>query len=118
MSCQHVRGIRAWCAGSLAIDELILIDREVDCVTPMCTQLTYEGLLDEVLGIKNGSVTLDQGGSSAKQRIVLNSADATYGQIRDWHVGSVGVWLNEQAKSFHTGYKGTKVCSFFLIKPA
>ena len=27
------------------IDQLILIDREVDMVTPMCTQLTYEGLL-------------------------------------------------------------------------
>ena len=31
-------------------------------MTPMCTQLTYEGLLDEVLGIKNGSVSLDPGG--------------------------------------------------------
>ena len=37
----------------------MLLDREVDCVTPMCTQLTFEGLVDETLGIKNGSVTLD-----------------------------------------------------------
>ncbi|KAJ0047226.1 hypothetical protein Pint_05995 [Pistacia integerrima] len=29
------------------INTLILIDREVDMVTPMCSQLTYEGLLDE-----------------------------------------------------------------------
>ncbi len=38
---------------------MILLDREVDVVTPMCTQLTYEGLIDETLQIKNGSVTTD-----------------------------------------------------------
>jgi hypothetical protein len=31
----------------------------VDAVTPLCTQLTFEGLVDETLGIRNGSVTLD-----------------------------------------------------------
>uniref|UniRef100_A0A453K2F5 Uncharacterized protein n=1 Tax=Aegilops tauschii subsp. strangulata TaxID=200361 RepID=A0A453K2F5_AEGTS len=29
------------------IETVILLDREVDMVTPMCSQLTYEGLLDE-----------------------------------------------------------------------
>jgi hypothetical protein len=36
------------------VDGLIIIDRSVDWVTPMCTQLTYEGMLDEFIGIKNG----------------------------------------------------------------
>lgn len=35
------------------VDALIIIDRSVDWVTPMCTQLTYEGMLDEFMGIKN-----------------------------------------------------------------
>ena len=30
-------------------------------MTPMCTQLTYEGLIDEVFGIKNGVVQLELG---------------------------------------------------------
>lgn len=34
------------------IDNLILIDRSVDNLTPMMIQLTYEGLVDEYLGIK------------------------------------------------------------------
>ena len=34
------------------IDNLILIDRNVDMITPMMTQLTYEGLIDENFGIK------------------------------------------------------------------
>ena len=37
------------------IDNLVLIDRHVDMITPMCTQLTYEGLIDEMFGIKYGS---------------------------------------------------------------
>lgn len=43
--------------GPSSIDELILIDRACDLVTPMCTQLTYEGIIDELLGIKNGTVS-------------------------------------------------------------
>jgi vacuolar protein sorting-associated protein 33A len=34
-------------------DALIIIDRRVDMITPMLTQLTYEGLIDESLSIKN-----------------------------------------------------------------
>ena len=35
------------------MDSLIILDRSVDWVTPMCTQLTYEGMIDEFIGIKN-----------------------------------------------------------------
>src|SRR3989338_5942274 len=33
------------------IESLILIDRQVDMVTPMVTQQTFEGLIDEILGV-------------------------------------------------------------------
>ncbi|OEL16212.1 Vacuolar protein-sorting-associated protein 33-like protein [Dichanthelium oligosanthes] len=45
--------------GIQEINTVILLDREVDMVTPMCSQLTYEGLLDEMLQIHNGSVEVD-----------------------------------------------------------
>ena len=35
------------------IDAVILLDRSVDLLTPLSTQLTYEGLIDEVFGIKH-----------------------------------------------------------------
>ena len=35
------------------IDTLLLLDRQVDLVTPLATQLTYEGLTDELFGINN-----------------------------------------------------------------
>jgi hypothetical protein len=34
-------------------DSLIILDRRVDMITPLLTQLTYEGLVDELIGIKN-----------------------------------------------------------------
>jgi hypothetical protein len=39
---------------SETIDSMIILDRAVDWVTPMCTQLTYEGMLDEFVGINHG----------------------------------------------------------------
>lgn len=41
------------------IDQFIIIDRNVDLVTPLCTELTYEGLIDETIGIKHCFVELD-----------------------------------------------------------
>ncbi|PNG99090.1 Vacuolar protein sorting-associated protein 33, partial [Tetrabaena socialis] len=81
------------------IDRLILLDREVDLLTPMMTQITFEGLLDEVTGIKHGSVPWqpkdkrgagDAGDSAAAARAggpagrtLLNSTDPFYREFRD-----------------------------------
>lgn len=40
------------------IDNLVIIDRTVDLLTPMLTQLTYEGLIDELYGINNSKSVL------------------------------------------------------------
>ena len=34
------------------IDSLLVLDRMVDPVSPLCTPLTYEGLIDEMIGIQ------------------------------------------------------------------
>lgn len=39
-------------------DTLLLLDRNVDLLTPLATQLTYEGLIDEIYGITNGQSIL------------------------------------------------------------
>ena len=41
------------------IDSVIVLDRQVDMITPLCTQLTYEGLIDECIGIKNSFISID-----------------------------------------------------------
>ena len=35
------------------IDQLVILDRMVDPLTPLLSQLTYEGLIDEMFTISN-----------------------------------------------------------------
>jgi len=43
---------------SVAIEHLLLLDRSVDLLSPLVTQLTYEGLIDEIFGIKYSKVSI------------------------------------------------------------
>jgi len=100
-------------------DNLIIIDREVDMVTPLCTQLTYGGLIDELYGINNGIVQLDaalvQGDkakkdgaaatSLSKSKVPLNGGDALYAEVRDVNFATLGPLLNQRAKRIDEYYK-------------
>jgi hypothetical protein len=100
---------------------MILIDRAVDWVTPLCTQLTYEGLIDEILGIKNGTVTLPApppaadaaGGASAPppaagRKARLNSSDPLFAELRDANFGRACDALREKTASLANDYRALK----------
>ena len=38
------------------IDSLLILDRTVDLLSPLLSQLTYEGLIDEIFGINNSKL--------------------------------------------------------------
>ncbi|KAJ2702948.1 Vacuolar protein-sorting-associated protein 33 [Coemansia sp. IMI 203386] len=61
-------------AMSSVFDSVVIIDRAVDLVTPLLTQLTYEGLISEVFGIANGYVTLPSSGASTTATTTTPSA--------------------------------------------
>ena len=105
-------------------ESVIIIDREVDLVTPLLTQLTYEGLVDEVWGIQNNQIDVDssivgpppqtsQGTtqpavtSSAprKRKIQLDSSDKLYDGLRDTNFAVVGTLLNKVARRLQTDYE-------------
>ncbi|KAJ8448579.1 hypothetical protein Cgig2_012223 [Carnegiea gigantea] len=91
------------------ISTLILLDREVDMVTPMCSQLTYEGLLDEVLHVNNGSVELDASIMGVQQegrkvKVPLNSSDKLFKEIRDLNFEVVVQVLRQKATSMKQDY--------------
>lgn len=48
------------------LDSLIIIDRRVDMISPLLTQLTYEGLIDELIGMRNCRCSLCGVGCIAK----------------------------------------------------
>ncbi|VAI62078.1 unnamed protein product [Triticum turgidum subsp. durum] len=95
------------------IDTVILLDREVDMVTPMCSQLTYEGLLDEMLEIHNGSVEVDASIMGAQQdgkkvKVPLNSSDKLYKEIRDLNLHVVVQVVRQKATSIQQDYAEVK----------
>ncbi|GAB7347422.1 hypothetical protein MBLNU459_g4343t2 [Dothideomycetes sp. NU459] len=113
---------------SSIVDNLIIIDREVDFPTALLTQLTYEGLIDEVFGIKNNQTEVDtsivgaapqpqkpQGASSAqngsstqgsmKRKIQLDSSDKLYPKLRDCNFAVVGPQLNQTARRLQSDYE-------------
>lgn len=95
------------------INTLILLDREVDLVTPMCFQLTYEGLLDEILQINNGSVEVDSTVMGSQQdgkkvKVPLNSSDKLFKEIRDMNFEVVVQVLRQKATSIQQDYAEVK----------
>ena len=38
------------------VESIIILDRNVDPITPLCTPLTYEGLIDQFYGIHNSKI--------------------------------------------------------------
>ncbi|KAL9578574.1 MAG: hypothetical protein Q9203_007045, partial [Teloschistes exilis] len=108
---------------SATIESLIIIDREVDMVTPLLTQLTYEGLIDEIFGIKNNQAEIEtsiigqapgqqpktQSGApqqqSLKRKIQLDSSDKLYDQLRDANFAIVAPLLNKIARRLAGEYE-------------
>lgn len=106
--------------GGGEVDALLVLDRRVDLVTPMLTPLTYEGLLDDVLGIESGFVQVgsdvvdppDNKESPSKspataapptpnKKVVLplNDTDSLYAEVRNQHLEKFGSFLQDQAKA-------------------
>ncbi|KAK4129520.1 Sec1-like protein [Parathielavia appendiculata] len=111
---------------STTIESVIIIDREVDYVTPLLTQLTYEGLLDEIFGVQNNQTEVDStivgaaaqpagpgsstaapvdNGHSRKRKIQLDGSDALFAQLRDANFAIVGNLLNKVARRLRSDYE-------------
>ncbi|ETS87059.1 hypothetical protein PFICI_00887 [Pestalotiopsis fici W106-1] len=109
---------------SNSFESVIIIDREVDMVSPLLTQLTYEGLIDEVFSIQNNQTDVDSTivGASAqapsqstsnapssapsrKRKIQLDSSDKLYDGVRDTNFAIVGTLLNNVARRLKSDYE-------------
>lgn len=92
------------------VDNLIIIDRNVDFLTPLMTQLTYEGLIDENFGIKYTQLEIPQDRikkttaegvnvvEMKKSIVILNSADSLFSEIRDRNFHGINQVLSRTAK--------------------
>lgn len=110
---------------SATIESLIIIDRDTDLATPLLTQLTYEGLIDELFGIQHNQADIDSSivGPAAKQqqntapdaqqgrkrKIQLDSSDKLYSQLRDTNFATGSRLLNKVAKRLQSDYESRHV---------
>ncbi|XP_034475329.1 vacuolar protein sorting-associated protein 33A [Drosophila innubila] len=106
-----------------SIDQLILLDRGIDLLTPLATQLTYEGLIDEFYGIRQNQLTLPAEhfagatgcsvsatggptgedperllGDTARKTILLNSGEPLYDELRNKNFNEVRMLLGRKVK--------------------
>ena len=98
-------------------DNIVILDRQVDMITPLLTQLTYEGLIDELFGIKNSTVKLpsskftsagpnqDEAKPESSKQFVLNSNEELFNELRDKNFNAVGQTLSRKARSISTAFE-------------
>ncbi|RDW42508.1 Sec1-like protein [Yarrowia lipolytica] len=95
------------------VEQIILIDRQDDPLTPLLSQLTYSGLIDEFWGLsENGKVEIEElipsqvtassSSSAPVSQMFLN--DTLYRDLRDINFSSVGSRLNACATSLQSDY--------------
>uniref|UniRef100_A0A914VNX1 Vacuolar protein sorting-associated protein 33A n=1 Tax=Plectus sambesii TaxID=2011161 RepID=A0A914VNX1_9BILA len=97
------------------IDDIIVIDRWIDPLTPLITQLTYEGLIDELFGIRYGTALFpkdrffqknqEKTSSSAAaaadnktKKVALTSSDDLFTELRNLNFNAVGLTLSKHIK--------------------
>ncbi|KAH8238151.1 hypothetical protein KR032_000133 [Drosophila birchii] len=118
------------------VDQLILLDRSIDLLSPLATQLTYEGLIDEFYGIRQNKLMLpsehfpsDVGlagvaggsigngsrvdesqsllGDGEKKTIMLHSGETLYAELRNKHFNEVTKLLARKAREIHAQMHAT-----------
>ncbi|KAL7833518.1 hypothetical protein AOLI_G00284780 [Acnodon oligacanthus] len=88
------------------IGNVFLIDRDVDFVTPLCSQVVYEGLVDDIFRIRCGSVEFGPEVTSSDKsvKVMVNSQDKVFNEIRNEHFSNVFGFLSQKARNLQTAY--------------
>ncbi|XP_031704570.1 vacuolar protein sorting-associated protein 33B [Anarrhichthys ocellatus] len=100
------------------IGKVFLIDRDVDFVTPLCSQVVYEGLVDDIFRIKCGCVEFgpDVTSSDKSLKVMLNSQDKVFNEIRNEHFSNVFGFLSQKARNLQTAYDKRRVMDIKQMK--
>ncbi|EGR28532.1 vacuolar sorting protein, putative [Ichthyophthirius multifiliis] len=83
------------------IETMIIIERGIDFITPLCTQLTYEGLIDDNYEINGNILRIDSsilGGEQGKTSSLRLSSEENqiYENIRNQQITQARKYLNNQ----------------------
>lgn len=108
------------------IDNLLVIDRTVDLATPLVTQLTYEGVMDELYEIDckrvrlpfalqegaGGTASTSVGAPAAERTttatttmLVLSESDKIFAELRDKNFTTIGSVLFQKSVQIKQSYE-------------
>ncbi|NXJ15065.1 VP33B protein, partial [Odontophorus gujanensis] len=88
------------------IGNIFLMDRDMDYVTALCSQVVYEGLVDDTFRIKCGNVDFGPEVTSSDKsiKVLLNAQDKIFSQIRNEHFSSVFGLLSQKSRNLQAQY--------------
>ncbi|KAJ8797860.1 hypothetical protein J1605_017062 [Eschrichtius robustus] len=88
------------------IGHVFLLDRDVDFVTALCSQVVYEGLVDDTFRVKCGSVDFGPEVTSSDKslKVLLNAEDKVFNEIRNEHFSNVFGFLSQKARNLQAQY--------------
>jgi hypothetical protein len=101
-------------------DAIIVIERDVDLVSPLCIQFTFEGIIDELFGINTGIIlllTLDfinVPGVTKTSPLQLSSD--IYNSLKLKHLSLIPALLNKSAKILQLRYEERHNASLEQLK--
>ena len=101
-------------AVNLEILSCIMIDRNIDFITPFATQFNYEGIIDDFFNIDLNSITVDssiiENKENKNQIIFLDERDHLYYMIKDYNFNKIRTFLPKRLKSHSKIFeKGKKI---------
>lgn len=86
-------------------DSVYIFDRNVDYISVLLSQLTYEGLIDDSIGIKKNTIELGTNATQSPGKYQLSSlSDPLYEELRNLNFSAVGEKLNKMAKRINHDY--------------
>ncbi|KAB1257285.1 Vacuolar protein sorting-associated protein 33B [Camelus dromedarius] len=79
---------------------------DMDFVTALCSQVVYEGLVDDTFRIKCGSVDFGPEVTSSDKslKVLLNAEDKVFNEIRNEHFSNVFGFLSQKARNLQAQY--------------
>ncbi|CAD7926745.1 unnamed protein product [Amoebophrya sp. A120] len=88
-----------------SIDQIVLIDRKTDLTSLLCSQFTYEALIDQEFGISTTKTQLPSnvvgtevgvGGPNSTRAVRLGNDDPLFRDVRYCHVSQLGPLLHKR----------------------
>ncbi|KAG4090299.1 Sec1-like protein [Neocallimastix lanati (nom. inval.)] len=78
---------------------LIVVDRTIDTSGPLVHEFTYQAMVNDLIGLENGSKYI-QNGASGEKAVILDEKDDLWNKYRHTHIAEVSEEVSKQFNQF------------------